>query len=100
MTTGKDTSGNFVEGVEKFNALGNGVTVKLLEQSTSADEQRARFVQRQEAKYGECDIFQADVIWTAEFLELAIATGGTVLSPDGKQATIDSPENLAALRPR
>ena len=38
-----------------------------LEFSTSADEQRAQFVQRQEAKSGECDIFSSDVIWTAEF---------------------------------
>jgi multiple sugar transport system substrate-binding protein len=64
---GKDTSGNVVAGVKAFNALNTGVTVKLLEFSTSADEQRAQFVQRQEAKSGECDIFNADVIWTAEF---------------------------------
>jgi multiple sugar transport system substrate-binding protein len=64
---GKDTSGNVVAGVKKFNAMNTGVTVKLLEFSTSADEQRAQFVQRQEAKSGECDIFNADVIWTAEF---------------------------------
>jgi multiple sugar transport system substrate-binding protein len=64
---GKDTSGNVVAGVKKFNALNTGVTVKLLEFSTSADEQRAQFVQRQEAKSGECDVFNADVIWTAEF---------------------------------
>ena len=41
--------------------------VDLLEFSTSADEQRTQFVQRQEAKSGECDVFYADVIWTAEF---------------------------------
>ena len=39
----------------------------MLEFSTSADEQRTQFVQRQEAKSGECDVFYADVIWTAEF---------------------------------
>ena len=64
---GKDTSGNAVEGVKKFNALNTGVTVKLLEFSTSADEQRSQFIQRQQAKSGECDIFSSDVIWTAEF---------------------------------
>jgi multiple sugar transport system substrate-binding protein len=64
---GKDTSGNVVAAVKKFNAMNTGVTVKLLEFSTSADEQRAQFVQRQEAKSGECDVFNADVIWTAEF---------------------------------
>jgi multiple sugar transport system substrate-binding protein len=64
---GKDTSGNVVAAVKAFNALNTGVTVKLLEFSTSADEQRAQFVQRQEAKSGECDVFNSDVIWTAEF---------------------------------
>jgi len=64
---GKDTSGNAVAGVKAFNKLNNGVTVKLLEFSTSADEQRSQFIQRQQAKSGECDIFSSDVIWTAEF---------------------------------
>ena len=64
---GKDTSGDITEAVKEFNAQSNGVTVKLLEFSTSADEQRTQFVQRQEAKQGECDVFSSDVIWTAEF---------------------------------
>src|SRR6266540_4064699 len=37
---GKDTSGDLKEGIQKFNALGNGVTAKLLEFPESADEQR------------------------------------------------------------
>ncbi len=181
---GKDTSGDKTALAKQFNEENTGVTVKLLEFSTSADEQRAQFVQRQEAKSGECDVFYADVIWTAEFaaqkwiydmtpyvetrqdelipatletvnydgkmwgmpqqtdaaflyyrtdqvetppatwqevyadaaskdgivyqgapyegltcdfLELAYAAGGEVLSEDGKEAVIDSPENLAAL---
>lgn len=64
---GKDTGGDVTAAVKAFNAQGNGVTAKLLEFSTSADEQRQQFVQRQEAKSGECDVFSADVIWTAEF---------------------------------
>ena len=64
---GKDTTGDITDGVKKFNALNNGVKVNLIEFSTSADEQRTQFVQRQEAKNGECDIFSSDVIWTAEF---------------------------------
>jgi multiple sugar transport system substrate-binding protein len=183
--TGKDTGGDVTEAVKQFNAQGNGVTAKLLEFSTSADEQRASFVQRQEAKSGECDVFSSDVIWTAEFasqkwlydmtpyvksresevipatletvnydgkfwgmpqqtdaallyyrtdqikdqpgtwqevyklagendgivyqgmpyegltcdyLELAFAAGGQVLSEDGKKAMIDSPENVKALQ--
>jgi multiple sugar transport system substrate-binding protein len=67
--TGKDTSGAQKESVKLFNEEfgGQGLTAKLLEFPESADEQRNQFVQRQEAKSGECDIFYADVIWTAEF---------------------------------
>jgi multiple sugar transport system substrate-binding protein len=65
--TGKDTSGDLKEGVAEFNKLGGGVTVKLLEFPESADEQRNQFTQRQRAESGECDGFEADVIWTAEF---------------------------------
>jgi multiple sugar transport system substrate-binding protein len=185
--TGKDTSGDLKEGIAEFNKLGNGVTVKLLEFPESADEQRNQFTQRQRAESGECDGFEADVIWTAEFasqgwlremtpyverrkaefipstlssvgyegklwgvprvtdaallyyrtdvidkqpetwqetyelartsdpqgiayqgasyegltvdfLELAFAAGGNVLSDDGKTSEFDSPENVAALQ--
>jgi multiple sugar transport system substrate-binding protein len=184
---GKDTSGNQTAAVKDFNAKnsGAGLTAKLLEFPTSADEQRNQFVQRQEAKSGECDVFFSDVIWTAEFaaqkwlldmtdtvnerkaefipstletihfdnkyfgvpqasdaalmyyrtdkvdavpdtwqalyadakskggivyqgasyegltcdyLELAFAAGGKVLSDDGKKSEINSPENLKALQ--
>jgi len=182
---GKDTTGSKTAGTKAFNAQNPGITVKLLEFPESADEQRNQFVQRQEAKSGECDVFYSDVIWTAEFaiqnwlyemtpyveqrrdefiestfetatyedkvwgvphktnagflyyrtdqvsevpetwqevydiaaktdgiayqgaayegltvdfLELAFAAGGKVLSDDGKSAEIDSPENLKALR--
>lgn len=65
--TGKDTSGAQTFAIKEFNKANPGVNAKLLEFSTSADEQRTQFVQRQEAKNGECDVFYADVIWTAEF---------------------------------
>ena len=185
--TGKDTSGAQIKSVADFNKqfAGQGLKAKLLEFPTSADEQRNQFVQRQEAKSGECDIFYSDVIWTAEFasqkwlldmskyiaerkgdfipstlgtihyagkywgvpkqtdaaflyyrddkvssvpgtwqgvyqsaqksggivyqgsayegltcdyLELAFAAGGKVLSDDGKKSEINSPENLKALQ--
>jgi multiple sugar transport system substrate-binding protein len=185
--TGKDTSGAQKESVKLFNEenKANGLSAKLLEFPESADEQRNQFIQRQEAKSGECDIFYSDVIWTAEFasqkwlmdvtpyveeresefipatfetvsydgkfwgvpkqsdaaflyyrtdqvesapatwqevyklaaendgivyqgaayegltcdyLEIAFAAGGEVLSEDGKEARFDSPENLKALQ--
>jgi trehalose/maltose transport system substrate-binding protein len=185
--TGKDTSGAQKQSVRQFNTQfkSQGLSAKLLEFPTSADEQRNQFVQRQEAKSGECDIFFSDVIWTAEFaaqkwlldmsdyvaqrksefipstlqtiffdkkyfgvpqatdaafiyyrsdkvssvpqtwqqlytqaksqggivyqgapyegltcdyLELAFAAGGQVLSPDGKKSAINSPQNLKALQ--
>jgi multiple sugar transport system substrate-binding protein len=185
--TGKDTSGAQIQSVKQFNAKfkAQGLSAKLLEFPTSADEQRNQFVQREEAKSSECDIFFSDVIWTAEFaaqkwlldmtpyvnqrkaefipstletihfdnkyfgvpqasdaafmyyrtdkiksfpqtwqdlytqakanggivyqgasyegltcdyLELAFAAGGKVLSPDGKKSVINSPQNLKALQ--
>jgi multiple sugar transport system substrate-binding protein len=183
--TGKDTSGDLTAGVKDFNERNPGLTVKLLEFPESADQQRAQFIQRQRAKSADCDIFESDVIWTAEFasqkwlldltpyvekrkaefvpstlesanfedkywglprstdagflyyrtdqvksvpttwqqvydqaskadgivyqgasyegltvnfLELAFAAGGKVLSDDGKKSVIDSPENLKALQ--
>ena len=67
--TGKDTSGAQKESVKLFNEQhkADGLSAKLLEFPESADEQRNQFIQRQEAKSGECDIFYADVVWTAEF---------------------------------
>ena len=35
---------------------------------------------------------------TCDWLEIAFAAGGSVLSEDGKKATIDSPENVAATK--
>src|SRR5215210_8292694 len=183
--TGKDTSGDLKEAVKEFNKANPGLTAKLLEFPESADEQRNQFIQRQRAKSADCDGFESDVVWTAEFasqkwlldmtpyldkrkdefipstlssvdyegklwgvprvsdagllyyrkdkvkevpgtwqdvykqaqsgkgivyqgasyegltvnfLELAFAAGGKILSDDGKKSVIDSPENLKALQ--
>ena len=181
---GKDTTGIGHDVVNSFNAKygAQGYHAQLVEFPASADQQRAQFIQRQQAKSGSCDVFSSDVIWTAEFssqhwlydltpyvqaeaskfiaapletvhyggkywgvpetsdaaflyykkgttppstwqqvyseaksnggivyqgapyegltcdfLELAFAAGGQVLSPDGKKSVINSPQNLAAL---
>jgi multiple sugar transport system substrate-binding protein len=185
--TGQDTSGAQIQSVKLFNQQykSQGLSAKLLQFPQSADEQRNQFIQREQAKSPECDIFFSDVIWTAEFasqkwlmdmsnyiksrasefipstldtahyqgkywgvpqasdaaflfyrtdkiastpttwqqayadaqksggivyqgaayegltcdyLELAFAAGGQVLSPDGKKSVINSPQNLAALQ--
>jgi trehalose/maltose transport system substrate-binding protein len=185
--TGKDTTGETKEWSTRFNAKykAQGLSVTVLEFPASADAQRQQFVQRQEARAPDCDVFRSDVIWTAEFasqgwlydlspyvdrikdrlmsaplqtatyegkvwgvpsytnaallfyrtdkvdsapstwqdvykqaagaggivfqgapyegltcdwLELAFAAGGSVLSKDGKKATIDSSENVAATK--
>lgn len=187
VCTGKDTAGDRKDLVDDFNKRygGQGLKAKLLEFPESADEQRNQFVQRQQARSSECDVFYADTVWMAEFaaqgwlldmsayvkerapefiastlatnkvgdkyfglpydtdaalifyrtdkvrqapatwqdlyaqarqgdglvyqgasyegltcdyLELAFAAGGTVLSADGKKSTIDSPQNRAALQ--
>jgi multiple sugar transport system substrate-binding protein len=67
--TGKDTTGETKEWSKQFNAKyeSQGLSVKIVEFPASADEQRNQFVQRQEAKSADCDVFRSDVIWTAEF---------------------------------
>jgi multiple sugar transport system substrate-binding protein len=67
--TGKDTTGETKDWSKQFNEKykSQGLSVKIVEFPASADEQRNQFVQRQEAKSGDCDVFRSDVIWTAEF---------------------------------
>jgi hypothetical protein len=50
---GKDTSGNLAAATKAFNERFPEIKAEPIEFSTSADEQRAQFVQRQEAKSGE-----------------------------------------------
>jgi multiple sugar transport system substrate-binding protein len=66
---GKDTTGQMSDWAARFNKKfsGQGLSVKTVEFPASADEQRNRFVQLQEAKSADCDVFRSDVIWTAEF---------------------------------
>ena len=64
---GKDTTGFLKNWVDAFNAKYPNITLKTVEFPPSADEQRNQFIQRQQAKSGDCDVFSSDVIWTAEF---------------------------------
>jgi multiple sugar transport system substrate-binding protein len=66
---GKDNSGGYHDAVERFNSKysGQGLTAKLVEFPNGSDEQRAQAIQRLQAKSSQCDVYQADVIWTAEF---------------------------------
>jgi trehalose/maltose transport system substrate-binding protein len=66
---GKDTNGAAHKLVDEFNKKygGQGWKVALTEFPASADQQRAQFIQRQQAKSDDCDVFSSDVIWTAEF---------------------------------
>jgi multiple sugar transport system substrate-binding protein len=187
LCSGKEPTGFLAELITRFNATfaERGVKARLVDFPAETDEQRNQFVQRQEARSAECDVFTADVIWTAEFavqkwlydlspylarrkrefiaptletvsydgkrwgvplvtdtaflyfrtdriarapttwqqvyqeaetsggivyqgeayegltcdfLELAFAAGGKVLSDDGKQSQINSPQNLRALQ--
>src|SRR5947209_10794564 len=67
--TGKDTTGAAAYVVAQFNAKygAQGYKAQLVQFPASADQQRAQFIQRQQAKSGSCDVFSSDVIWTAEF---------------------------------
>jgi multiple sugar transport system substrate-binding protein len=66
---GKDTTGIAHQLVKEFNAKygGQGYKAVLTEFPASADQQRQQFIQRQQAKSNDCDVFSSDVIWTAEF---------------------------------
>jgi multiple sugar transport system substrate-binding protein len=65
--TGKDTSGNLIQGVKDFNKANPSITIKLVEFPTDAQQQHDQFAQRQRAKSSDCDGFEADVVWSAEF---------------------------------
>src|SRR5215213_4211707 len=67
--TGKDTSGDLKEGVEEFNKANPGSTIKLVEFPEEAQQQHDQFTQRQRAKSPDCDGFEEDVVWTAEFAQ-------------------------------
>ena len=56
---GKDTTGSAHEIVALFNKkyASQGYTVELTEFPASADQQRAQFIQRQQAKSDDCDVF-------------------------------------------
>ena len=66
---GKDTTGIGKDLIKSFNAKygAQGWKASLTEFSASADQQRTAFIQRQQAKSDDCDVFSSDVIWTAEF---------------------------------
>ena len=57
--TGKDTTGAAHAGRRDFNKkyASQGYTVELTEFPASADQQRAQFIQRQQAKSNDCDVF-------------------------------------------
>jgi multiple sugar transport system substrate-binding protein len=66
---GKDTNGSAHYIVKAFNQkyASQGYKVVLTEFSNVADQQRTAFIQRQQAKSSDCDVFSSDVIWTSEF---------------------------------
>ena len=66
---GKDTTGIAKQLIKDFNAKfgSQGYKATLTEFPASADQQRTQFIQRQQAKSDDCDVFSSDVIWTAEF---------------------------------
>src|SRR6185437_15714464 len=67
--TGKDTSGDIKAGIAEFNKENPGLTAKILEFPEAADQQHDQFAQRERAKRPDCDVFESDVVWTAEFAQ-------------------------------
>jgi multiple sugar transport system substrate-binding protein len=67
--TGQDTTGERKDSIERFQQANPDITVELVEFPAAADEQRNQFIQRQEARSDECDLFGSDVIYMAEFAQ-------------------------------
>jgi trehalose/maltose transport system substrate-binding protein len=89
---GKDTSGNAHYMIDEFNKkYGPDLKAKLVEFPASADEQRNQFIQRQQAKSGDCDVFSSDVIWTAEFASQKWLYDMTPYMQDKKSQYIEAP---------
>ena len=90
---GKDTSGNAHDMIDEFNKKyrRTDLTAKLVEFPASADEQRNQFIQRQQAKSGDCDVFSSDVIWTAEFASQKWLYDMTPYMEDKKAEFIEAP---------
>ena len=89
---GKDTSGNAHYMIDEFNKkYGPDLKAKLVEFPASADEQRTQFIQRQQAKSGDCDVFSSDVIWTAEFASQKWLYDMTPYMEDKKADYIEAP---------
>lgn len=64
----KDISGINASGIKRFNKAfaAQGLKAQQLE-FAAGDDQRVQFIQRQQAKSSECDIFDASDEWIAEF---------------------------------
>jgi multiple sugar transport system substrate-binding protein len=89
---GKDTSGNATEMIKRFNEqFGPDLKATLVEFPASADEQRNQFIQRQQAKSGDCDVFSSDVVWTAEFASQKWLYDLTPYMEDKKAEFIEAP---------
>ena len=71
MCAGKDTSGALTEAIKLFNKqhAADGLKVEKFELAADATAVREQFIQRAQAKSDECDVLQADIIWTAEFAQ-------------------------------
>ncbi|HEU5109524.1 MAG TPA: extracellular solute-binding protein, partial [Micromonosporaceae bacterium] len=67
FATGKDTSGNMVKLVDKWNAEHPTEKVRIVELPESADGQRQQMVQNAQVKSDAFTVLNLDVVWTAEF---------------------------------
>ena len=68
---GKDNSGGYHSAVDRFNQryADQGLKARLVEFPNGSDEQRQQAIQRLQAKSSDCDVYQSDVIWIAEFAQ-------------------------------
>jgi len=67
FATGKDTSGNMVKLVDKWNSEHPTEKVRIVELPESADGQRQQMVNNAQVKSDAYTVLNLDVVWTAEF---------------------------------
>ena len=67
----RESSGAQPQAVKDFNEkyTAQGLTAKVVDFPPAADEARNQFIQRQQARAPDCDVFYSDIIWTAEFAQ-------------------------------
>src|SRR5690348_13293252 len=93
FATGKDTSGNMVKLVDKWNSDHPNEKVRIVELPESADGQLQQMAQNAQVKSDAYTILNLDVVWTAEFAAnqwVVPIPAGTITESDFLKPAVDT----------